>query len=37
MVDWLIENCGPPVEDIESIYREEIESWNANGYFIERV
>jgi len=37
MIDWLLENCGPPLQSIESIYRGELESWNANGYYIERV
>lgn len=40
MIDWLIENCGhcgPPVQNIESIYRGELESWNSDGYYIERV
>ena len=37
MIDWLLENCGPPVQNIESIYRGELESWNSDGYYIERV
>lgn len=37
MIDWLLENCGPPVQGIESTYRGELESWNANGYYIERI
>ena len=36
MIDWLLENCGPPVQDIE-IYRGKLESWNADGYYIERL
>jgi hypothetical protein len=36
-IDWLLENCGPPVQSIESIYRGDLESWNANGYYIERL
>jgi len=37
MIVWLLENCGPPVQSIESIYRGELESWNADGYYIERL
>jgi hypothetical protein len=37
MIDWLLENCGPPVPSIESIYRGDLESWNAHGYYIERL
>jgi hypothetical protein len=37
MIDWLLENCGPPVQNIESIYRGELESWNSDGCYIERV
>jgi hypothetical protein len=37
MIDWLIENCGPPLQDIKSIYRGELGSWNENGYYIERL
>lgn len=37
MVDWLLENCGPPVQSIESIYRGELEGWNEDGYYIERI
>ena len=37
MNEWLLENCGPPIQDIEPIYRGELESWNANGYYIERL
>ena len=37
MIEWLLENCGPPVQNIESIYAGELESWNADGYYIERL
>ena len=37
MIDWLLENCGRPIQNIESIYRGEIESWNEDDYFIERL
>ena len=37
MIDWLLENCGPPAHSIESIYREEHQSWNGDGYYIERL
>ena len=37
MIDWLLRNCGPSVQNIESIYRGELESWNAGGYYIERL
>lgn len=37
MIEWLLENCGRPVQSIESIYRGELESWNADGYYIESV
>ena len=37
MIEWLLKNCGPPIQDIKSIYRGEIESWNGDGYYIERL
>jgi hypothetical protein len=37
MIDWLLENCGPPAQSIESIYRQVHESWEGDGYYIERL
>ncbi len=37
MIDWLLENCGPPAQSIESIYREEHGSWSGDGYYIEKI
>jgi len=37
MIDWLLKNCGPPAQSIESIYRQEHESWVPDGYYIERL
>jgi hypothetical protein len=37
MIDWLLENGGPPTQSIESIYRQEHESWVPDGYYIERL
>lgn len=37
MSGWLLENCGPPVQSVKSIYRGDIESWDPNGYYIVRI
>jgi hypothetical protein len=37
VIEWLLENCGPPLQGIESIYRGDLNSWDANGYYIESV
>ena len=37
IVVWLLENCGAPIQEIEPIYRGDVDNWNANGYYIERL
>ena len=37
MVNWLLENCGPPAETFESILVEKDGRWSGDGYYIERV
>jgi hypothetical protein len=37
MIEWLLENCGPPIQDVESIYRGDLKSWDANGYYVEKL